>query len=106
MAGFLIPTLDVSKMDMIEKLLEEEEKFCKAADQVHQLNIRIHNIILRHNHAVKMGMKTSAYHLRLQSHVASHMRNIYYAYTREKARAIAEIRLEAFGEVVDILEEV
>ena len=86
-------------------LVESERRFKKACEQIVQLNYSLDALQQRYNKAKKDNHRSFRYSLRLRIAVVDGMRNMYYDYAHKKAEAIAELRQELFGEVVDIVSD-
>lgn len=84
-------------------LVDSEKRFKRACEQIVQLNYSLDALQQRYNKAKKDNHKSFRYSLRLRIAVVDGMRNMYYDYAHKKAEAIAELRQELFGEVVDIV---
>lgn len=86
-------------------LVESERRFKRACEQIVQLNYSLDALQQRYNKAKKDNHRSFRYSLRLRIAVVDGMRNMYYDYAHKKAEAIAELRQELFGEVVDIVSD-
>ena len=86
-------------------LVENERRFKKACEQIVQLNYSLDALQQRYNRAKKDNHRSFRYSLRLRIAVVDGMRNMYYDYAHKKAEAVAELRQELFGEVVDIVSD-
>ena len=92
-------------LDKKSSLVDSERRFKRACEQIVQLNYSIDALQQRYNKAKKDNHKSFRYSLRLRIAVVDGMRNMYYDYAHQKAEAIAELRQELFGEVVDIVSD-
>lgn len=86
-------------------LVESERRFKRACEQIVQLNYSLDALQQRYNKAKNDNHRSFRYSLRLRIAVVDGMRNMYYDYAHKKAEAVAELRQELFGEVVDIVTE-
>ena len=86
-------------------LVENERRFKRACEQIVQLNYSLDALQQRYNKAKKDNHRSFRYSLRLRIAVVDGMRNMYYDYAHKKAEAVAELRQELFGEVVDIVSD-
>lgn len=86
-------------------LVESERRFKRACEQIVKLNYSLDALQQRYNKAKKDNHRSFRYSLRLRIAVVDGMRNMYYDYAHKKAEAIAELRQELFGEVVDIVSD-
>ena len=86
-------------------LVDNEKRFKRACAQIVQLNYSLDALQQRYNKAKKDNHKSFRYSLRLRIAVVGGMRNTYYDYAHKKAEAVAELRQELFGEVVDIVSD-
>lgn len=84
-------------------LVDSEQRFKRACEQIVQLNYSLDALQQRYNKAKKDNHRSFRYSLRLRIAVVDGMRNMYYDYAHKKAETIAELRQELFGEVVDIV---
>lgn len=91
--------------DQRSKLVESERRFKRACEQIVQLNYSLDALQQRYNKAKKDNHRSFRYSLRLRIAVVDGMRNMYYDYAHKKAEAVAELRQELFGEVVDIISD-
>lgn len=92
-------------LDKRSTLAENERRFKRACEQIVQLNYSLDSLQQRYNKAKKDNHRSFRYSLRLRIAVVDGMRNMYYDYAHKKAEAVAELRQELFGEVVDIISD-
>lgn len=95
--------VQMRKLDKRCNLVDSESRFKRACQQIVQLNYSLDALQQRYNKAKKDNHRSFRYSLRLRIAVVDGMRNMYYDYAHKKAEAIAELRQELFGEVVDIV---
>lgn len=69
------------------------------------LNRALTSLQKRYDNAKRRNVRSFRYHLRLRLAVIEGMRNVYYDYAHEKAKQVAELRRELFGEIVEIVSE-
>lgn len=91
-----------SKFDIFKKT---DYCFNRACQQVKALNIRYAETSTRYRKALTTGMMNEAYHLYVKITIIEGVRTAYHQYTIQKALELANLRLELFGEEVDIVEE-
>lgn len=86
-------------------LVDAERRFRRSCEQIVLLNQALTALQKRYDDAKKKNLRAFRYHLRLRLAVIEGMRNVYYDYAHEKAKQIAELRRELFGEIVEIVSE-
>jgi anti-sigma regulatory factor (Ser/Thr protein kinase) len=86
-------------------LIDAERRFKRSCEQIVLLNQALKALQKRYDDAKRRNLRAFRYHLRLRLAVIEGMRNVYYEYAHEKAKKIAELRRELFGEIVEIVSE-
>lgn len=84
-------------------LLTAERRFRRSCEQIILLNQTLGNLQTRYDRAKKVNFRSFRYNLRLRLAVAEGMRNVYYDFAHEKAKLVAQLRQELFGEIVQIV---
>lgn len=86
-------------------LLTAEKRFRRSCEQIILLNQTLGNLQNRYDRAKKANFRSFRYNLRLRLAVVEGLRNVYYDYAHEKAKQVAQLRQELFGEIVEIVAE-
>lgn len=86
-------------------LVDAERRFRRSCEQIVMLNRALTSLQKRYDNAKRRNVRSFRYHLRLRLAVIEGMRNVYYDYAHEKAKQVAELRRELFGEIVEIVSE-
>lgn len=86
-------------------LLTAEKRFRRSCEQIILLNQTLGNLQNRYDRAKKTNFRSFRYNLRLRLAVVEGLRNVYYDYAHEKAKQVAQLRQELFGEIVEIVAE-
>ena len=86
-----------------DQLTESELRFRKACCQIVILNKQLQDMKERYARAKNDNFRSFRYNLRLKLAVLEGVRNMYYEYARLKVENIAKLRLELFGEIVEIV---
>lgn len=84
-------------------LLRAEQRFRRSCEQIILLNQTLDGLQKRYDRAKKANFRSFRYNLRLKLAVAEGLRNVYYDYAHEKAKAVQQLRQELFGEIVEIV---
>ena len=79
-------------------MVDIENRFKRACEQIVQLNYSLVALQQRYNKAKKDNHKSFRYSLRLRIAIVDGMRNMYYDYAHKKAEIVAELRQELFGD--------
>lgn len=88
-----------------DNLVDAERRFRRSCEQIVMLNRALTSLQKRYDNAKRRNVRSFRYHLRLRLAVIEGMRNVYYDYAHEKAKQVAELRRELFGEIVEIVSE-
>lgn len=88
-----------------DNLVDAERRFRRSCEQIVMLNRALTTLQKRYDNAKRRNVRSFRYHLRLRLAVIEGMRNVYYDYAHEKAKQVAELRRELFGEIVEIVSE-
>lgn len=88
-----------------DNLVDAERRFRRSCEQIVMLNRALTSLQKRYDNAKRRNVRSFRYHLRLRLAVIEGMRNVYYDYAHEKAKQVAELRRELFGEIVQIVSE-
>lgn len=88
-----------------DNLVDAEKRFRRSCEQIVMLNRALTSLQKRYDNAKRRNVRSFRYHLRLRLAVIEGMRNVYYDYAHEKAKQVAELRRELFGEIVEIVSE-
>jgi len=91
--------------DKRTSLIDTERRFRRACEQIVLLNQRLDQLQQRYDNAKRQFNRAFRYNLRLKLAVVEGMRNVYYDYAHEKAKKVADLRRELFGEIVEIVAE-
>ncbi|KAK3098220.1 hypothetical protein FSP39_017351 [Pinctada imbricata] len=86
-------------------LLAAEKGFRKSCEQIVLLNQKLTALQKRYDAAKRHNARAFRYNLRLRLAIVEGMRNVYYDFAHEKAKQVADIRQELFGEIVEIITE-
>uniref|UniRef100_K1PH20 Uncharacterized protein n=1 Tax=Magallana gigas TaxID=29159 RepID=K1PH20_MAGGI len=86
-------------------LMDSERRFKKACDQIVQLNYKMSDLQSRYSTAKTENQRSFRYRLRLRLSVVEGIRNMYYDYAHHKAKIVADLRREMFGEDVQIISD-
>ncbi|OWF49401.1 hypothetical protein KP79_PYT16601 [Mizuhopecten yessoensis] len=84
-------------------LLGAERRFRRSCEQIVLLNQRIEELQVRYDKAKQTSNCPFRYNLRLKLAVVEGLRNVYYDYARGKAKMVADLRQELFGEIFRIV---
>ena len=87
-------------------LFQTERKFRKACKQIKLLNHHMEATQMRYNKATEENFRSFRYNLRLKLAVIEGTRNMYYDYAHIQAEIVAELRLNLFGQALDIVTRV
>lgn len=89
-----------------QKLVEQEQRYYIACDQVRFLDAKLNELFPRYELANARGKRTSRNSLRLQMSVAKNLRILYYQYALAKAELINQLRRHIYGNfATNILDE-
>lgn len=97
--------------DSLHKMLQQttlkdtEKKFKRACTQIVLLNKQLDEIQERYRRAKRDNFRCYRYNLRLKLAVIEGVRNMYYEYAHIKAEEVAELRLQLFGETLEIVSD-
>ncbi|OWF45996.1 hypothetical protein KP79_PYT15430 [Mizuhopecten yessoensis] len=84
-------------------LLGAERRFRRSCEQIVLLNQRLDQLQVRYDMAKSSSNRAFRYNLRLKLAVVEGMRNVYYDYAHNKAKMVANLRRDLFGETVEII---
>ena len=87
-----------------QSLREAENKFRKSCAQITLINKKLEDLQKRYNRAKNDNNRAFRYNLRLKLACVEGARNMYYEYAHVQAELVAELRLQLFGETVNIID--
>jgi hypothetical protein len=91
------------RLDQRFTLLESERRFRRACEQIVQLNYKLDELQSRYLGAKTDGLRTFRYNYRLRLSVIEGLRNMYYDYAHQKAEDITGLKMDLYGEIVDVV---
>lgn len=97
--------ITLKKPSKMEILVRTEYRYKRACQEVRALNVRYMELTSRFRKALCMRMMTEGYHLYMKITIVDGVRQAYREYTKMKAFEIADLRMELFGEDVDVASE-
>jgi hypothetical protein len=86
------------------QLLQLEEKFYKACDQIVVIDRKLHDMTVRYDNANRDGHRSMRYNRRLQLVTMEGVRAAFYQFAEITADKMTELRCQLYGDEI-LLEE-
>ncbi|KAK6177893.1 hypothetical protein SNE40_012767 [Patella caerulea] len=95
-----------STLKLEAKLLETEQRFHRAYEQIVLLDNKLKDLQVRYNRAKRDGNRSFCYTIRLKMSGVQGVRNVYRQYSQHKSEKIIQLRqsLNLILNVADIIE--